>query len=56
MRGMERGQYPGPGAARKNRRAVNLRPHLSSSGHNGKGVQNVAEGKPAKWKLKEAAD
>jgi hypothetical protein len=22
----------------------------------GKGVQNVAEGKPAKWKLKEAAD
>ena len=24
--------------------------------HNGKGVQNVAEGKPAKWKLKEAVD
>jgi hypothetical protein len=24
--------------------------------HNGKGVQNVAEGKPAKWKLKEAAN
>ena len=24
--------------------------------HNGQGVQNVAEGKPAKWKLKDAAN
>jgi hypothetical protein len=23
--------------------------------HNGKGVENVADGKPAKWKMKEAA-
>jgi hypothetical protein len=28
----------------------------SLKNHNGKGVQNVAEGKPAKWKLKEAAE
>lgn len=24
--------------------------------HNGNGIQNVADGKPAKWKLKEAAN
>jgi hypothetical protein len=24
--------------------------------HNGEGVQNVADGKPARWKLKEAAN
>jgi hypothetical protein len=29
---------------------------VSSTAYNGKGVHNVAEGKPAKWKLKADAD